>query len=170
MLTEDSLALMLSTGEEVAGFEVGGLWVRNFPMEGEPSLPADLWSMGSGSEAWRMHGPGWVAQLWRIHVQGWPEPMEWLRLVETTLTRLRTKGAEIAWMANDHTFADPPFLFHPDFMGDIVFAALTGSAGFVCAAELGKPIAWLQPSAQRTLQAEAGRLVDLGMPDPDEDR
>jgi hypothetical protein len=168
VLTEEALGLMLSTGEEVAGFEAGGLWVGDFPKHAEPKLPTDLWAAGASSESWRMHGPGWIATLWRIQLDTWPVSSEWRGLVEATLSRLATRGAAIAWVANDHTFADPPDLFDPNVMGDMIVAALSNATGFVCSAGLGKPVEWLPPAIQDTLRAEAVRLIDLSLPDPDE--
>jgi hypothetical protein len=83
---------------------------------------------------------------------------------------MSVSGASIAWMANEATFADPPSLFDPTVMGDAIFATLSSVTGFVCTAELGKPIAWLSPAVQQQLRLEASRLIDLRLPDPDDVR
>ena len=168
MRTEEALGVSLTSGEEVDGFEVAGLWASGYPEVGHPTPPLELWPEGTEADVWRMHGPGWVVQLWRLRLRTWPAASAWRGLVEATLNRMSAHGASIAWMANDHTFADPPSLFDQEAMGDMVFAALSSVTGFVCAAQVGQPVAWLPSIVQDQLHAEAKRLVDLRLADPDD--
>lgn len=169
MLTEDVLRLMPGPdGPEVGGFEVGGLWTAGYPAIGHPAPPLDLWPDGTTVDVWRMHGAGWVTPLWRFAIKTWPQADAWPTLVRATLDRMIDGGASIAWMANDHTFADPPGLFDPAVMGDQVLAATSTPTGFARSADLGQSVRWLPPTVLIQLHAEVLRLVDPHAPDPDD--
>lgn len=125
---ERALRVQWSTGDEPGAL----LYGLRRPDQTPDVDVCSGWPTGTECrDPWLLHGPGWAVDLWTIRLQRLPTGDEWIGLLRNTLKKLIDAGYAAAWFAPEADFADPPYLFDSDYMGDRVYAVHVPELGFL---------------------------------------
>ena len=147
-MTEKSLGIFWE-GEERAGLTIYGLF-RDEKVEA-PTVPLYLWPNGCECKSGKLSGEFWAVWLWDIRVDKWPKKTKWLNTLSRTLKTMIDQGATIAWAGLEGFFAEPPNLFHPDYMSGGIWAIYMDNGNFICNAKIGEPFKVLEDTVLKHL-------------------
>lgn len=136
----DKSGSLLKYHQETDGIMMYGYWIGYLP--DALSFPYALWPKGTLVKDHLLTGDNWTILEWVIRIIEWPARDMWQSILMKTLDVMCTNGAQIAWCGVEGHFADPPRLFDPEYMQG-VYAYLAPGIGFVCSAQLGCPMEYL---------------------------